>query len=135
MTIASPEDVAARLGRELSDLEQAQAQALLDDAEALIRRRIPTLSVKAASDDNYEQVVVAVESSAVMRVLRNVSGINSESIGDYTISFSPYTASGALTITEAEWAQLGASTAAFTIRPSLPSPNPAVIPWRATEVW
>ena len=130
MAYASPADVADRLGRPLTEAEQTQAPVLLEDAEILIRARIPDLDDRIADGLLSEAVVVMVEANAVMRVLRNPEGYRQEQDGDYMYSVDPQVASGRLFIADDEWRLLGVSRA-FTIVPYLAPPScPELDPWR-----
>lgn len=115
MSVANVDDVAARLGRTLSPAESSQAAVLLDDVEAVIVTRYPTLALL------NQQALVAVECYAVMRVLRNPDGKRQQSIDDYSWTTDTALSAGALYISDAEWAMLKpalvSSGEAFTIRP------------------
>lgn len=111
MSYARPEDVAARLGRSLSDDEVGQVQAFLDDAEIILRSRIADLLDRAAASDTYEALVILVESKAARRVMLNPGGIrqHAESVDDYSQSdtFDTAISSSDTYITDDEWALLG----------------------------
>lgn len=114
---ATVDDVAARLGRPLSDAERPQVQALLDDAETIIRTRIPDLDDRVASGRLSAAVVRLVLVSMVLRVVRNPGGYRSETAGDYSYTMDSRAASGALIVLPDEWRLLGVGDGAFTIRP------------------
>ncbi|NVN51315.1 Gp19/Gp15/Gp42 family protein [Mycolicibacterium hippocampi] len=115
MSYASPSDVSDRLGRPLSTDEASQVEALLSDAELLITTRIPDLDAKITADELSEQIVIMVESNAVVRLIRNPAGYTSETDGEYTYQVNWRLASGSLMITDHEWSLLGASSGAFAI--------------------
>lgn len=119
MAYAALDDVQVSLGRPLTEDEQTQANGLLDRIETRIRRRISDLSDQLDDDDDLLAVVMEVESDAVARVLRNPSGYIQEQDGDYMYTRDRTMATGALDLTDDEWARLGISKGAFTIATSL----------------
>src|SRR5690554_1449162 len=88
MAYATVEDVESRFTRELTDEERTLVQSRLEDVEAVIRTRIPDLDEKVASGTLSEQVIIMVESEAVLRVLRNPEGFSQETDGNYSYSMS-----------------------------------------------
>ena len=108
MATATIQDVETRLGRELDTDEQAQVTALLADAELLIRSRVDIASVD-------QDILVMVESNAVLRVIKNPNGYLQESDGNYSYSVSAKVASGKLDILAEEWALLGVKSGVYTI--------------------
>ena len=89
MSYATVVDVATRLGRPIdSPEEQAQVQAWLDDAEALILARIPNLPDRVAAGSPTVATLVMIESNAVIRKIRNPEGYTSETIDDYTYRYN-----------------------------------------------
>lgn len=129
MSYATVTDVQARLGRPLTDPERELAAVLLDDAESLIRARMPDLDDWIAIGPVRRRLVVMIEANAVVRVLRNPGGYTSETAGDYSYTIDTRAAAGYLTIPDADWALLGLNTGAFTITPALPHPR------RAPDCW
>ena len=116
-TFATAADVQARLGRPLTADETTQVDTLLADTEILIKARISDLAEKA-EDADYLAVVKMVEASAVARLLRNPDGYTSETDGDYTYQINYRVATGALEISDKEWALLGVSAGVFMINAS-----------------
>lgn len=114
MSFASADDVAARLGRAFTAGEESQVAALLDDAEAIIRARIPNLDARVLTDANLFSLLVLVESKSVRRVMLNPGGIRqrSEGVDDFQQSTTyDQTISGSDTyITDDEWVLLGAGS-------------------------
>ena len=86
MTYATAEDVAARLGRELSTEETALVAVRLADVERMILRRVPDLAEKITAEDVDEADVVQVEADAVVRLVRNPEGYGSPdlSVGGFS---------------------------------------------------
>ncbi|MEU1526931.1 Gp19/Gp15/Gp42 family protein [Nocardia rhamnosiphila] len=121
-TYAEPTDVAARLGRELSPDETTLVTTRLDDAERMIRRRIPDLSEQITAGSIDVEDVKQVEAEAVLRVVRNPEGYRQETDGNYSYMLSAESASGVLDIKPNEWALLGIRTGGmFFIDPSVPT--------------
>lgn len=102
---ATVEDIEARW-RPLSAQETTNAEALLDDAWALLLGRRPTLeadiTAATVSEENAIRVVVAM----VLRVLRNPDGKLEESIDDYSYRRDSATSTGGLYVTSDELADL-----------------------------
>lgn len=128
MAYATVEDVESRFTRELTDEERTLVQSRLEDVEAVIRTRIPDLDEKVASGALSEQVIIMVESEAVLRVLRNPEGFSQETDGNYSYSMSSTNAPGRILILPEEWAWLGLRRGIFTIRPYLEMPTRREIP-------
>lgn len=107
--------------RPLTPGEVGVAQALLDDAWAVLSVRLPNLvgDLEADPPAVAQSVVVAVVSAMVLRVMRNPDGKVSESIDDYTYRRSDAVADGSLYVTADELGLLSptGSGNAFTIRP------------------
>ncbi len=120
MSYANVADVEARLGRPLTDAERDLAAVLLEDAETLIRAKIPDLDERIADGRLRREVVVMIEANAVVRVLRNPGGYRSETAGDYSYTLDTRAAAGYLTIPDSDWRLLGVRPGAFTIRPAFP---------------
>ena len=83
-------------------------QTRLDEAWRALQREIPTLVTQIQSGDLDELDVVDVLCAAVMRILRNPDGIESESgaIDDYQESFRRADASADLYFTASELRRL-----------------------------
>lgn len=122
MAYAQTSDVQARLGRDLTTAETAQATVLLEDAEILIKARIPDLDDQITDEAIDVNIVKMVEANAVVRVLRNPDGYVSETDGDYTYQMDRRLTTGALEILEHEWSLLGSSGGAFMIHLKVPTP-------------
>lgn len=123
MSIATPQDVAARLGRELDTEETNLVQVRLDDAELILRNRIANL------DDKDSDVVVMVESEMVLRLIRNPEGYVQEGDGGYTYRISDEVASGKLRVLNHEWNLLGIRGGLYSIAPFLQMPDYSPLPF------
>lgn len=132
MTIATVDDVQARFNRPLTEEERALAGVLLGDVEAILRGRIRDLDDRVAADPNYRDLVVMVEASAALRVLRNPEGYRQETEGNYGYSLSAAVASGHLFVMDSEWQLLGASRGAWTIVPETRATRPR---WGFPDPW
>jgi len=102
---ATLDDVVERF-RPLSDAEQVNASAFLDDAWFLLTGRRPTLEADLGAGlvslGNARRVIA----SMVVRVLRNPDGKLEESIDDYRYRRDSLISSGVLNVTEDELADL-----------------------------
>jgi hypothetical protein len=123
MAYATANDVALRLGRELDTSEAQIVSIRLDDAERLIKSRIPDLDGKILDDEIDQGTVVMIEAEAVLRLVRNPQGFTSESDGNYTYMINAAVASGRLEIQDSEWALLGVRRSAFVIAPKVTLPE------------
>lgn len=100
-------------------LLDADLDTVLDYVESIIRTRIPDLDERVAASDQYRSIVVAVESSAASRIMRNPEGMLQESELSYSYSRAVRAASGYLMITDEEWAWLGVGAGASTVAPDV----------------
>lgn len=127
MPYASSADVAARLGRPLTEDETTLTNVRLADAERMILRRIPDLADQITAGDVDEADVIQVESDAVIRILKNPDGYTSETDGTYSYAMKWDVASGKLEILDSEWRILGVQTGGiFLIAPKLAVPYETV---------
>ena len=115
MAYASASDVTARWARTPTDEENTLINVRLEDAERLIRRRIPDLDDKVYSGSILEEDVIQVEAEAVLRLVRNPEGFMSESDGNYTYMLRNDIATGRLEILAEEWEILGIRKARFAV--------------------
>lgn len=95
------EDLEARW-RPLSQAEQINAAAFLEDAWALVLTRRPNLEADIAAGTVSVGNVIRVVSAMVLRVLRNPEGKLQESIDDYSYRRDEVVSSGRLHITDDE---------------------------------
>lgn len=122
MAYASSSDVQDRLGRPLTDDETTQVEALLNDAEVLIKTKVPDLEDQVTAGDLDEAIVVMIEANAVVRLIRNPNGYTSETDGSYSYQINWRLASGSLQILDSEWSLLGVSAGVFVIHPKVRTP-------------
>lgn len=120
MAYATPQDVEARIGRELTPEETLQVSELLEDVETLIRIKIPDLDAKVDDGTIPERLIVMIEVNAVVRVLRNPEAYVSETDGNYSYTRSTNGASGYLEILPLEWDWLFGGNGMFQIIPVSP---------------
>jgi hypothetical protein len=108
--------------RPLADSEEPYVQALLNDAWAIASSQIPALiSLDVASP--AADVVRAVLSAMVIRVLRNPEGVRTWSVDDYSQTRDASVAGGSLYLSAEELALIDGSLGrrrrgAFSITPS-----------------
>lgn len=82
---ASVEDLEARMG----DVDDARAQAALDDASAFIRAEAgKDWAIEDALDDDVPDVIVAITLKAARRALENPEGVTKESVGTYSVGYA-----------------------------------------------
>jgi len=120
VTYATVADVSTRLGRPIADPDEvAQAQAWLDDTEAIILGRLPDLAAAIELGMPTMATLVMVESNAVIRKIRNPEGYTSETIDDYTYRYNEQVRRGDIFLTDEEWALLrpAVSGGAFSTSP------------------
>ena len=136
MITATVSDVAARLGRPISDPDEVtQVTAWLSDAETLIVSRIPDIEARIVAGNPSPQVVVMGQANAVVRKVRNPDGKQNERIDDYSYGYSAEAARGELYLTADEGALLdgAVSSGAWTIHPA--SQTRAAGTWVHPDVW
>lgn len=136
MPYATITDVSTRLGRPIADeSEMAQVGAWLEDVEALILARFPSLPGAVTAGAPTVATVVMVEANAVIRKIRNPEGKKSERIDDYSYGLSDDAARGELFLTDEEWSLLlpGSTSGAWTISPYGSRRGPGS--WLHPDVW
>lgn len=111
MAYASESDVQAVL--------DPDPDKLLKQVEAILKSRIPDLDERVEKDEDYRERVIAVEASAVARIMRNPEGLMQESEGNYTVMLQSSAASGQMLITDEEWRWLGVGAGVSTVSPDL----------------
>lgn len=112
-------DLEARF-RPLLESERTVAQALLDDAWAVVLTRRPMLQQHLVDGNVSDGLARAVVSAMVLRVLRNPEGIRQWSIDDASFTRDNALSAGWLFVSDDELALLtpgGTGDGAFTIRP------------------
>lgn len=123
MTYATVSDVEVRYGRTLTTVESAQVTAWINDLEAEILERIPTLESLILAGRPTIPTIIRVVAQAIIRKLDNPKGLKSRTVAidDYSTTEQPWIegSAGALDLTDDEWSKLlpGSSGDAFTIRP------------------
>jgi hypothetical protein len=127
MTYANVSDVSTRLGRPISTADEiGQVNAWLEDVEALITARIPTLATLVAAGTPSTALVVMVEANAVVRKVKNPDGLSSETVDDYTYRRNDDARRGELFLTDDEWVLLmPTSGGAFSVSPFF-EPDPLI---------
>lgn len=123
MAYATVSDVEVRYGRTLTTAESAQVTAWIDDLEAEILERIPSLEDLILAGRPTVATLKRVISAAIIRKLDNPKGLKSRTVAidDYSTTEQPWIegTAGALDLTDEEWSKLlpGSSGDAFTITP------------------
>jgi hypothetical protein len=88
-------DIEARF-RTLTDAEENTAQALIDDAWAVLLMMVPDIEDRMTAGTTSTEAVVFVMSAMVLRVLRNPNGVRSWSVDDYSETRDNSLAAGSL---------------------------------------
>lgn len=123
MAYATVSDVEVRYGRTLTTAESAQVGAWIDDLEAEILERIPTLEALVLLGRPTIGTLRRVVSAAIIRKLQNPSGLRTRTVAidDYstTETVDAANSAGYLGLTDDEWSLLlpGSSGDSFTITP------------------
>lgn len=122
---ATSTDLVNRSLRTLSSQEQNVGDVLLGDAWNIILSQVPSVADRLdvlPLDVVFQSLVVQVECAMVLRVLNNPDGKLEEAVDDYRYRLDQAVSSGALYLSDAERALLGAgdgaSDGAFTIKPA-----------------
>lgn len=111
-------DIEARW-RPLSPSETIVATSLLADAWSTLIGRVPSLDQRLTDGSVSPDLVVAVVSAMVLRVLRNPEGKRQESLDDYSYTRDQALSAGVLYVTDAEIDLLSVRThGAFSIMPA-----------------
>jgi hypothetical protein len=136
MGLATIDDLKDRSLRPLTDAEQAAGVVLLEDAWAVLVAQVPSIPERVSADNAFAALVVQVQCTMVLRVLRNPDGKLEEQIDDYRWRRDSAVSTGALYATEAELALLGlgsgAAGGAWSIR-SRPAVGSGY--WLHPDVW
>lgn len=133
MAYATPQDVEVRLGRGLDETESASVSQRLEDAELLIRSRVPDLDTRVAEGRILATAVVLVESEMVLRLIRNPDGYTQETDGNYSYTISAEVSSGKLSVLGSEWSLLGIRGGVYSIAPYVSIPTAPPYPTSPTD--
>lgn len=88
--------------RPLSAQETTNGQTFLDDAWAILKRRVAGIETLIATDTALAAEVVRILATAVLRVMKNPDGKRQESIDDYSWTRDESVSSGLLYFTDDE---------------------------------
>lgn len=112
--LVSLEDFAVRVGG-VDASDEARAQAILDDASALIRVEAGDEDWVDANGDleDVPEVVVAVTVAVAVRAFFNPQGVRSESIGTYAVTYADSSTAVFLTAGERRTIRRAAGAAAI----------------------
>jgi hypothetical protein len=122
MAYAIPADIEKRLGRELDESEATIVDTRLGDAELIIRTRVKDLDLKVEGLVIDRALVIMIEADAVLRLIRNPDGYQTESDGNYSYTIDQRVASGRLAILDEEWAMLGVRSGVTVLAPKVNIP-------------
>lgn len=110
-----PADLAERW-RPLTAGEETVAQALLDDAWAVLLAQVPGIETRMAAGTLSAGLVRKVESAMVLRVLRNPEGWRQWSIDDASFTRDQSLSAGLLYLAPEELAELSPVPTSSTSR-------------------
>jgi len=122
MAVATREDVIARyMGEPLDEEVLAVVDIRLNDAELILRNRIPDLLTRILDPEHpeYRDIVIMIESEMVLRLIRNPEGYSQESDGNYSYAIYQAVASGRLEVLGPEWDLLGSGAGMYVITPQI----------------
>jgi hypothetical protein len=138
MALATSQDVVDRwLGEPLEAEVLAVIDVRLNDAERILKNRVPDLLVRAAEDAEYAETVVQVESDMILRLIKNPDGYSQESDGNYSYAIYQQVAAGRLMVLDEEWDLLtgGLGMGMFTISPYFPDYPAPEAAYDPTKPW
>jgi hypothetical protein len=121
---ATVADIEARWGASLGS-QQQQVQAMIDDAHAYIRARVPTVDARVTAGTVDPAVITSVIAQMVLSVLRNPEGLRAEMAGVFQRQLDTSAASGRLTLTDEQLMLLGEGKDALSLEvadDALPAP-------------
>jgi hypothetical protein len=104
---ATPDDVAARLGRTLLSAERTQVSSYLADAESKILGKLPDALTKSGTDPIYSAILTAVECSVALRAARLTDSVQSVYPNTETLSAPSGSTRANVTLLDTEWRALG----------------------------
>lgn len=113
-------DAVAARWRPLTDAERGVAEELLVDTWAILTTKVTDLEARLAAETISAELVTAIVAGIVLRVLKNPSGLLTQSIDGYSYTRDKVMASGALNPTDEELDLLrdaDQQSGAFTIVP------------------
>lgn len=103
---ATVADIEARWGSSLGS-QQQQVQAMIDDAHAYVRARVPTVDARVTAGTVDPAVITSVIAQMVLSVLRNPEGLRSEMAGVFQRQLDTSAAAGRITLTDEQLMLLG----------------------------
>jgi hypothetical protein len=127
---ANQTDLSDRSLRTLSSEEATVGVVLLADSWGILTARVAGLSARNSAtpaDTGLRSLIVQVQCAMVLRVLNNPNGKLQESQDDYSYRLDAAVSTGALYVSDAEIALLGANNSlsggGFTIKPFAVAPT------------
>lgn len=111
MNQATGKDLTDRSLRPLTTAEVDVGKILLGDAWSMIIAQRPHVAERVYTDPTFRALIIQIQCSMVLRVLRNPDGKLEEQIDDYRWRRDSAISSGALYITDAELALVGNGSA------------------------
>jgi hypothetical protein len=115
-------DVGAQYGS-MTPAEESLAGWLLRAASNMVRARQPNIDQLIATGKVSQDLVALAVTNMVLRVMRNPSGLRSETVGPFSRSYDTTVAAGLLVFTDDE-AQLIAPPGTELVRPAIGQMTP-----------
>lgn len=115
-------DVAAQYGS-MTTAEESLAGWLLRAASNMVRARQPSIDQQIAAGRVSQDLVALAVTNMVLRVMRNPSGLRSETVGPFSRAYDTSVAAGLLVFTDDE-AQLISPAGAELARPAIGQMTP-----------
>lgn len=112
---ATVPDIEVRWGQTVTEPVRAQVQALVDDAHAYMRARVPAIDARVRAGTVAAATVTLVLGQMVVSVLRNPEGLKMEMAGVFQRQLDTTASAGRLTLSDEQLLLLGESSGAFTI--------------------
>jgi hypothetical protein len=107
MAYATAADVVVLWAKEPEPEVMTLIERRLEQAERIIRRRIPDLDTLAVASPTFLADLIDIEADVVLRLVRNPEGYISETDGTYTYQLQSDLSGGRLIVLNDEWTALG----------------------------
>ncbi|KRD08574.1 hypothetical protein ASE48_08385 [Mycobacterium sp. Root265] len=110
MAFATSADVVVLWAKEPEPEVLALIERRLKQVERMILRRIPDLELRVLASESFREDLIDIEADAVLRLVRNPEGYQSETDGSYTYQLSADLTAGTLEVRDSEWEILGVNS-------------------------
>jgi hypothetical protein len=115
-SLAATEALEARIGATLTGSDLVRAQAMLDDASALIRSEAGLDYVDEFGElETVPPIIEAITLAAAYRAYRNPDGVSQSSVGDVSVSYGRDRTMASIYLTPAERAAIRKAAGASAV--------------------